>query len=368
MIILSEALMPYPYTVDAMVTRPRSVVRKKFVDVGFVESTIREISFSDAPVVLTYTMEPGGISHAVRYFDGSFYVPLASNSSGFARNNQYGHVPKSALPSRGKRGWNAETMLYMLQLERNSEVFPDKESAALTRALSEGMFFPDVRAADVAEVLSSNEAGRRQAARHVLESLLVIKRDVWLKVGEPRFIVHKDPHRDRQIAALYNGPTGIGSSARTFSFLPIGPPSRTRFFSVFELEEFAKVAGSRGAAPQEFREFEVHDASVFTTDWRLVEAELLVSHAVEAFGAEMGSQSAGTVSSWLEVRDRLAAWRATGDRGLLDTALEIHLPALVSDFDGAATSAIDEIAEGLSVVGAYVSPSADSLSSAGPKP
>ena len=347
MIIRSQVRMPYPFTFEAVVSKPRSTTRRKITDIGFVEGHVTEVSFSDAPVVLTYSEEGRGyVPRAVRHFDGAFYVPLASAAAGFPLPHETGHVCKTSLPLSGRKAGNGEA-LFRPHLERSERGFTEDERQALIGVLATGEHHPDYSRGQIVEVLSSNEEKAVKAARRFIDDLLVVKRDVWLKVDEPRFVVNRVPDSRARLAKIYLGPTGTGGLTVRPGHMQIGPPSRTRSVSLLDMDRFHDVAATMGAEAQRFGEFAIHDPSVFTTDWALVEAELLVDHALAAYASEMGTQSLRTVTAWAGLRDSLSEYRSTGSEEFLSDALGTHLSDIVGSFEGTITPRMQEIIDSI---------------------
>ncbi|MNL44048.1 hypothetical protein D3C87_1665920 [compost metagenome] len=113
---------------------------------------------------------------------------------------------------------------------------------------------------------------------------------------------------------------------------------------------------------RDFRDLEVHDPSVFTTDWGLNARVRLIDFAVHGLASDIGTQSVPVISAWSDARAAADHFRQTGDRTAIDDAVRTSLPLLASEFEGAPVSMISryrlnkdviaELGEGLALVSA----------------
>jgi hypothetical protein len=351
MIIERPYVMPYAYLVDAVVRRKRSTVGLKFARTGYAEGVVKEVSLSDAPVVLSWSVSarPDAVRHEVRMFDGKFYLPAMAIHDSFPAKYQHEVFGKGDLPSRPGMKSAMPVKLHHLTQGRLGTPFTIEEARALATVLKEGLFIPAVLDSDVEYVVDSSEDDRRSAAAKVLQDCLVVKRDLWVRVDEPRFMLRRDDpipggggETFKPFADIYFGGSEVDDCIYTQAKRIVGSPWLTTFFSPTELDAFSEEAASR-EVEYDFRNLVVHDPSAFTTDWDLNARVRLVEFTVSALAPEMGTQSREVVIAFLEARDAVIRFRENADRSVIDEALAIHLPFLADTFDGDKDEEISEI-------------------------
>ncbi|MBY3432787.1 hypothetical protein HFN89_01175 [Rhizobium laguerreae] len=356
MILERPYAMPYAYLVTAEVRRKRSIARRSFAMTGHVEAMVKEVSASDAPVVLSWNVNDRSsqMRHEVRFFDGSFYVPAMAMHDVFPVKYVNEIFGKKDLPSAPGVRSSMHAKLTNLSKARFDTPGSQDESIALQRVLREGFFIPAVLDSDVERVVESSEEDRRAAAAKLLEDVLVVRRDLWIRVSEPRFLLRRpEPTGDgdnyKPSADIYFGPTGAGDPLYPTATRLIGGPLLSKFYSPTDLVAFDDDAASEGV-DYDFKNIVVHDPSVFTIDWDLNARARLVDFAVRSLAPEIGNQSASTAIAFLDARDAVIRFHETGERSVIDEAVETHLPMLVASFEGKADT-ISEVLECLSHFG-----------------
>lgn len=356
MILDRPYVMPYAYKVSADIQRKRSVVATDFVDIGHAEGIVKEISLTDAPVVLSWTVGRGSdaVNHEIRRFDGAFYIAAFRTHGVFPEKYEHGVFPKTDLPSkRGQKSFNAAKLCTLSQARFNSQM-SHEETSALNRVLSEGFFIPAIDTDKVVKVHRTNEADRRAAAKALLDDALVVRRDLWIRIGEPRFILRRIEQIDgggyNPFAEIYFGPSDCNTRLVPNSGKFVGSPVLTSFYSVNDLQAFDEAVTEAGLA-RDFRDLKVHDPSAFTTDWDLNARARLVDFAVARLGPEIGTQSINTIAAWADARDAADRFRETGDRTFIDDAVANSLPILASTSDTALPDVVvAEIEDGISML------------------
>ncbi len=352
MIVETTFSMPYVFKVDADVRVKRSVKRLEYIDSGSVDGIVKEVSNSDAPIVLSYILHPG-IGHEIRYFDGGFYAMAGSCNRGFSARYACAEFPKSRIPSPKKLASSRGGVIATLQIDRNPDMTMD-EKAALGTLLRTGTFITPVLDCNVVNVHRSSKAIAEAVARDVLDSMLVVKRSLWIKIEEPRLVLHlwsrsNDRVGSPDIPAVYSGKK-IDGELRPYDF-ELGSPIRTRFYSMLDVEAFEADAAEFRDVNRVFgygiSNISVNDPTVFKTDWRVNGKERQVRHAIRAFSTDIGYQSIQTVDAWVTTRDLLSKYETHGDEALLDEAMRTAIPFLVSSYDGDFTEEMEEVAEGV---------------------
>lgn len=355
MILERPYVMPYAYLVDAVVRRKRSTIGQKFARTGHVEGIVKEVSLTDAPVVLSWSVNAhsDALRHEVRLFDGKFYLPAMSVHDSFPANYQSEVFGKGDLPNRVGMKTSMSVKLHTLSQARLGTPLAIEEARALGTVLKEGFFIPAVLESQVESIVASSEGDRRSAATKLLQDCLVVKRDLWIRIEEPRFMLRReDPipgggsETFNPFAEVYFGPSDVNDCIFPQARRYVGSPWLTTFFSPTELPAFAEEAASRNVN-YSFRNVVVHDPSVFTSDWDLNARVRLVDFAVSSLAPEMGTQSRSVFAAFLEARDAGARFRETGDRSLIDEALTTHVPLLADEFEGSKDEVISEIIESL---------------------
>jgi hypothetical protein len=357
MILERPYIMPYAYKVEADVQRKRSVVATEFVATGRVEGIVKEISLPDAPVVLSWTVGRGrdAVNHEVRHFEGAFYIAAFRCHEVFPAKYEHGVFPKSDLPSRpGQRSFSTAKLCTLSQARSASLPTPE-ETTALNRVLADGYFIPAIDPEKVVSVRKTNEADRRAAAKAVLDDALVVRRDLWVRIGEPRFILRRteliNGGEYPPFADIYFGTSKCQDMLVPGSLKPVGSPKLTSFYSANDFQTFDDALEVEGLS-RDFRDLKVHDSSVFTTDWDLNARERLVDFAVTRLAPQIGMQSVTTITAWTDAREAAIRFKESGERSLIDAAVATTLPILTSTFQGAAPEVIDEIEDGISMVSA----------------
>ncbi|MCS4088511.1 hypothetical protein [Rhizobium sp. BK176] len=365
MILERPYVMPYAYLVDAVVRRKRSTIGQKFARTGHVEGMVKEVSLVDAPVVLSWSVNagPDALRHEVRFFDGKFYLPAMSAHDSFPANYRSEVFEKGDLPNRAGMKTSMSVKLHTLSQARLGTPLAIEEARALGTVLKEGFFIPAVLESQVESIVASTEEDRRSAATKLLQDCLVVKRDLWIRIEEPRFMLRReDPipggegETFNPFAEVYFGPSDVSDCIFPLARRHVGSPWLTTFFSPTELQAFAEEAASRNVV-YAFRNVVVHDPSVFTSDWDLNARVRLVDFAVSSMAPEMGTQSRSVFAAFLEARDAGIRFRETGDRSLIDEALTTHVPLLAEEFEGKKDEVISEIIESLSQLGSEKAPS-----------
>lgn len=355
MILDRPYVMAYAYKVNADIQRKRSVVATEFVATGHVEGVVREISLTDAPVVLSWTVGRGSsaVDHEVRHFDGGFYLAAFRTHDVFPAKYEHGVFPKTDLPSKsGQRSFNPGKLCTLSQARFKSPMSPE-ETTALNRVLSDGFFIPSVGSEQILKVHKTNEADRRAAAKALLDDALVVRRDLWIRIGEPRFILRRAEEINgggySPFADIYFGPSDCNALLVPNSGKFVGSPMLTNFYSVNDLYAFGDAITEAGLE-RDFRDLKVHDPSVFTTDWDLNARVRLVDFAVVGLAPEIGTQSIAAITAWADARDAVSRFREAGDRTLIDEAVAASLPILISTYNSARPDVIAEIEDGMSML------------------
>lgn len=367
MILERPYVMPYAYTVKADVQKKRSVASETFVATGYVEGTVKEVSLSDAPVVLSWTVGTGtsAVNHEVRYFDGNFYLAAFRTHDVFPAKYEHGTFPKTDLPTKPGQKSHSAAKLCLLSHARFKDPVSIEENRALQAVLSDGFFIPAVDSEKVVKVNETSEPDRRAAASALLADALIVKRDLWIRIEEPRFLLRRAEIFDnaggyKPMADIYFGPTDCHARLIPQSGKLVGSPDLSRFFGVDDLASFDEAL-AEAELERDFRGFEVHDPSVFTADWDLNARVRLIDFAVEGLASGIGTQSASVIASWADARAAADHFRETGDRTGIDDAVGTSLPLLASQFEGAPVPAaryrpnkdvITELGEGLALVNA----------------
>ncbi|MDW9481806.1 hypothetical protein GOB57_24465 [Sinorhizobium meliloti] len=355
MILDRPYVMPYAYKANVDIQRKRSVVATEFVATGHVEGIVKEVSLADAPVVLSWTVGRGSdaVNHEIRHFDGAFYIAAFRTHDVFPAKYEHGVFSKTDLPSKpGQKSFSAAKLCTLSQA-RFKTPMSHEETGALNRVLSEGFFIPAVDTSKVVGVHKTNEADRRAAAKALLDDALVVRRDLWIRIGEPRFIIRRAEQINgggySPFADIYFGPFDCNALLVPNSGKFVGSPMLTNFNSVNDLQAFDDAIAEAGLA-RDFRDLKVHDPSVFTTDWDLNARARLVDFAVARLAPGIGAQSIATVTAWADARDAAARFRATGDRIAIDDAVATSLPILTSTYNSAKPDVLAEIEDGMSVL------------------
>ena len=352
MIIDRHYVMPYAYSVAADIQRKRSVAATEFVDIGHVEGIVKEISLTDAPVVLSWTVGRGSdaVNHEVRHFDGAFYIAAFRTHGVFPVKYEHGVFQKTDLPSKpGQKSFSAAKLCTLSQ-DRFKTPMSHEETAALNRVLSDGFFIPAIDTEKVVTVHKTNEADRRAAAKALLDDALIVRRDLWIRIDEPRFILRRFEQIDgggyNPFAEIYFGPSDCNARLVPNSGKFVGSPVLTSFYSVNDLQAFDEAVTEAGLS-RDFRDLKVHDPSAFTTDWDLNDRARLVDFAVARLAPEIGTQSINTIAAWSDARDAADRFWETGDRTVIDEAVSTCLPILASTYNSARLEVIAEIEDGI---------------------
>ncbi|MCV9964224.1 hypothetical protein OIU34_20270 [Pararhizobium sp. BT-229] len=355
MIIERPYVMPYAYTVNADVQKKRSVASETFVNTGYVEGTVKEVSLSDAPVVLSWTvgMGSGAVDHEVRHFDGRFYIAAFRTHDVFPAKYEHGTFPKTDLPARPGQKSHSAAKLCLLSHARFKDPVSIEENRVLQRVLSDGFFIPAVDSEKVVKVNGTSEPDRRAAAVALLADALIVNRDLWIRIEEPRFLLRRaeifaNGGGYKPMADIYFGPTDCHARLIPQAGKLIGSPDLSRFFRVDDLASFDDALAGADLE-RDFRGFKVHDPSVFTTDWSLNARVRLVDFAVSGLASGIGAQAGSVIAAWVDARDAASRFRDTGDRSVIDDVVETGLPILASGFEGA-EDVVAELVGGFAVV------------------
>jgi hypothetical protein len=339
MILERLYVMPYAYTVRAEIQRKKSVAVKDYVTTGHVEQIVREVSLSDAPVVMSWIVGSGlnAFSHEIRSFDGSLYIAALAAHEGFATKNPYAPFSKADLPDM--KGVRTERFrkLTMLMQARMKDWIDHDECAALESIFRKGYFIPSVDKAQIKSQISSNQADRRAGAKALLDDALVITRDLWIRVSEPRLVFRQVELAENgayytDIADIYFGRSEASETLVWGSPYSIETPAMTKFFAVTELEAFKAVCSKVGMVA-EFNQLQIHDETVFTTDWEFNARVRTIDFAVRSLEPQVGLQPVTAIAAWSDARDALASFSETGDRSAIDDAVEYVMPTLLSSFE-----------------------------------
>jgi hypothetical protein len=342
MIIERPYAMPYAYLVTADVRRKRSTATQTFAKTGHVEGIVKEVSLSDAPVVLSWRVgNYEGMEHEVRFFDGKFYMPAMAAHDTFPAKYINEVFGKKDLPSAQGAKSSMHAKLTSLSQARFGKPVTNEESTALVRVLKDGFFIPAVLDSAVEQIVASSEEDRHAAAAKLLDDALIVKRDLWIKVEEPRLFLRRAEQipgaglgdNYKPFADIYFGPSGADDYIFPNAKKRVGGPRLTKFYSPTGLVAFDDDAAAEEVS-YDFRNLVVHDPSVFTTDWDLNARARLVDFAVGTLAPEMGVQGRSTFTSFLEARDAGIRFRETGDRSGIDEAISVHLPLIVESFEG----------------------------------
>jgi hypothetical protein len=346
MIIERSYVMPYAYTVRADVQKKRSVASETFVTTGYVEGIVKEVSLSDAPVVLSWTVGRGSsaVNHEVRHFDGKFYLPAFRTHDVFPAKYEHGIFPKTDLPAKRGQKSHSQAKLCMLSNARFKEPVSTDENRALQAVLSDGFFIPSVDTDKVVRVCATSESDRKAAASALLDDALIVKRDLWIRIEEPRFLLRRAETLEngsgyKAMADIYFGPTDYSEFLIPASDKLVGSPDLSRFFALDDLDDFDEAL-EETELERDFRDLRIHDPSVFTINWELNARLRLVDFAVRELACNIGAQSVAVITAWSDTRYAADHYRETGDRTLIDNAIQTSLPILASDFEGSPVAMI----------------------------
>jgi hypothetical protein len=329
--------MPYAYTVDAVVQRPRSLGRISFVRIGKVEKVITEVSPSDAPVVATLDYGRYGTEHEIRYFNGAFYAHARSADGVYPKPSGYSIIPSSGLLSPRRKSVKEGPPFALMQIDKTGIGMTNDEISALGSFTRNGFFIEAVLDERIVEIVGSNEVTRRASAQAVVEDLLIVKQDVWARIEEPGLIFRTPLTAHPHVAVCYGRP-GV-PDVDAF----VGSPDKTLFYALTDrasLEDYIRECGegfletlNLGDLPN----VRIHDPTVFTKDWVAAEDRQLMSFAVGAYIDQLGAQSLEFVSAWVSAREAISAFDNNGNHDDLQEAMASCLPVLVDDYSGEPT-------------------------------
>jgi hypothetical protein len=330
-----RAMIPFTWQEEYLLKGGVKPVTRVFSDLMVLE--IPEFCATEAPPVVSWIEtdgEAGGARNPidVRMIDGQFYMQAANRMAPAADFG--GDCLNGPVNEQYRRMFH-----HLAYLGGNVQKHLDAFSAALgSVSAPRGDVAPSGEGVEL--FLSNDREARERLFRDAAEGFVIIDGAVWIRVCEPTVVIHDDVKLGN---AVWNGTVDtvtcaicVTSSVYGERFvsgtsgISIGLPDTTTIYSITEWVE-AAAAHRRIVHPRQdryrltrhFEDVQIHDPTVLRFDPVCSPVSRTISYALKAFGTDMASWSRGEANMFMDIRDELAEFEASGDVQSLERAVQL---------------------------------------------
>lgn len=329
-----RAMVPFTWEEEYLLKGGLKPTTKVYGELMAID--IPEFSAVEAPPVVSW-MEtngvPGGVRNLIdiRMIDGQFYMQVAD------RMFPAGDFGKDLLNGPPNASYQ-RLFIELLYSKGNLQKHFDAFRCALAPVRAKGDVPP--AAETIQHVLSNDKERRELLFRAVAEDIAIIDGAVWSRVSEPVVVIQDEV---KPPTAVWNGivewvACAISTSQPSYGArfdsgnirTSIDLPGTSTLYSISDWEEAITAHANivhpvrqRYELVRYFENVEIHDPSVIRFDPVCNPVSRTVAYALQAFGKDMATWSRGEANMYLDIRDALEEFEASGDVPSLERAVEL---------------------------------------------